>query len=317
MTHRACGIDATRYNGSGFIKTLYPMLQCFQYSLVCLIVCLFSLDAQAVVITGVGGDTINTTAPVDDFGFSRVGNMASKLGSGVYLQDGWVLTANHVGADDIIFSETTYTYDTGTPTQRIGSTDLLLFKILNPPSMSDVVISSTRPTGGSEVFMMGFGKGREADQTTWDASWTEGGSPTAYTGYKWNTAEEVGRWGDNQITGNSNVTVLSTEAMTITFDQVGETYEAMGSSGDSGGGVFYKNGSTWELSGMMSAIGTLSGQPSNTSVFSDVTYAADLSVYRSDIMAIIPEPSDSALWLGIAGAALLVINRRLTRRRLF
>lgn len=103
--------------------------------------------------------------------------------------------------------------------------------------------------------------------------------------------------------------------MTITFDQVGETFEAMGSSGDSGGGIFYKNGSTWELSGMMSAIGTLDGQPSNTSVFSNVTYAADLSVYRNSIVAIIPEPSDVALWMGMAAFSLLLI-RRLTRKRL-
>lgn len=268
-----------------------------------------------VIVTGVGGDTINTTAPADDFGFSRVGNMDSKLGSGVYLQDGWVLTANHVGAGDIIFSGITYTYDVGTDTERIGSTDLLLFKILSPPVMGDTVISSTRPTGGSQVFMMGFGKGREAAQTTWDASWSEGGTPTVYTGYKWNTGEEVGRWGDNEVTGNSNTSVLGTDEMTITFDQVGETYEAMGSSGDSGGGIFYKNGSTWELSGMMSAIGTLVGQPGNTSVFANVTYAADLSVYRNDIVAIIPEPSEIACWMGAVAVSLLLI-RRLRGKRL-
>ena len=195
----------------------------------------------------------------------------------VYLQDGWVLTANHVGAGDITFSRTTYTYDTGTATERIGSTDLLLFKILSPPVMDDVVISSTRPTGGSQVFMMGFGRGRRSFLTKWDLSWNEGGIPAAYTGYKWDTSEEVGRWGDNEVTGDSNTSVLGTEEMTITFDQVGETFEAMGSSGDSGGGIFYENGSTWELSGMMSAIGTFVGQPSNTSVFSKKQYCRHYS----------------------------------------
>ena len=291
------------------------MSRFFLVAAFCLILASLPQRSFGVIITGASGDTINTTAPADDFGFSRVGNMDSKLGSGVYLQDGWVLTANHVGAGNIIFGGTTYTYDAGTPTQRIDSTDLLLFKILSPPVMSDAVISSTRPTGGSQVFMMGFGKGREAAQTTWDASWNEGGTPTAHTGYKWNTSEEVGRWGDNQVTGNSNTSILGTDEMTITFDQVGETFEAMGSSGDSGGGVFYKNGSTWELSGMMSAIGTVTGQPSNTSVFGNVTYAADLSVYRNDIVALIPEPSHGASWMGVAAVSLLLV-RRLTKKRL-
>lgn len=289
-----------------FAMSRYPLFFAF-----CLALLLSPLASFGVVITGVGGDTINTTAPlVDDFGFARVGNMNAKTGSGVYLQDGWVLTANHVGAGDIVFSGTTYTYDTGTATQRIGSTDLLLFKILSPPSMTDTVISSTRPTGGSEVYMMGFGKGREAAPTTWNASWVEGGLPTAYTGYNWNTAQEVGRWGNNQVTGNSNVTVLGTDEMTITFDQVGSLYEAMGSTGDSGGGVFYKNGSTWELAGIMSAIGTIGGQPSNTSVFTNVTYAADLSVYRDSIVAIIPEPRYVALWLGLFVGVVLLLKRR-------
>ena len=62
--------------------------------------------------------------------------------------------------------------------------------------------------------------------------------------------------------------------------------EAQAAPGDSGGGVFYKNSSGWELSGMIYAIDTLPSQPGNTAVYGDTTYAADIATYRSQILAI-------------------------------
>jgi hypothetical protein len=51
----------------------------------------------------------------------------------------------------------------------------------------------------------------------------------------------------------------------------------------------------------MLAIGGFDGQPSETSVFGNRTFMADLSEYQSWIMVAIPEPSTYALLLlGVA-----------------
>ncbi|MEI6037455.1 MAG: hypothetical protein WCQ91_05985, partial [Planctomycetota bacterium] len=69
--------------------------------------------------------------------------------------------------------------------------------------------------------------------------------------------------------------------------------------GDSGGAVFVKNGSAWELAGIMLAVDQYSGQPSNTAVFGNQTYSADLSFYNGQIVQVVPEPGGLAL--AIAG----------------
>jgi hypothetical protein len=84
---------------------------------------------------------------------------------------------------------------------------------------------------------------------------------------------------------------------------------------DSGGAVFAQNGSQWELTGVISSVAGFSGQPSaqTTAVFGNATFMADLSFYRPQIVAVIPEPDTSAL-AAAAGAALAAAARA-TRRR--
>ena len=55
---------------------------------------LASVGSAVVISTGDGSG--NTTAPADDPGFANVGVSNNNL-SGVYLGNGWVLTAAHVG----------------------------------------------------------------------------------------------------------------------------------------------------------------------------------------------------------------------------
>ena len=65
-------------------------------------------QASAVIIAGPDG-SINTTPPllpVMDPGFANVGDMSGL--TGVYVRNGWVLTANHVGIGPIEFAGTTY-----------------------------------------------------------------------------------------------------------------------------------------------------------------------------------------------------------------
>ena len=73
--------------------------------------------------------------------------------------------------------------------------------------------------------------------------------------------------------------------------------EAQGAIGDSGGGVFTKSAGGWQLTGTMLDVDSYNGQPGLSSVYGNSTYSADLSVYRSQIVAAIPEPGAGVLML--------------------
>jgi hypothetical protein len=90
--------------------------------------------------------------------------------------------------------------------------------------------------------------------------------------------------------------------------------EAQGAPGDSGGALFAKQGSTWELAGILFVIGIYEGQAANSALYGNSTGAADLSFYRDDIMQItaVPEPAGSLL-LGAGLAFLATVGRRRMR----
>ena len=124
------------------------------------------------------------------------------------------------------------------------------------------------------------------------------------------------RWGDNTLeknlvplgyTFNVNSGFGMVTSIKMDFDNI--SGQAQGAAGDSGGGVFYKNGTTWELLGIMNSTDSFDGQPGNTAVYGNATYAANIPTYRAQILAVIPEPSISLLTLG--GAATLGWPRRL------
>ena len=50
--------------------------------------------------------------------------------------------------------------------------------------------------------------------------------------------------------------------------------------------MFIKNGGTWELAGVMFAIALFEEQPTDSAVYGNLTYAADLSYYRDQILDI-------------------------------
>jgi autotransporter-associated beta strand protein len=103
------------------------------------------------------------------------------------------------------------------------------------------------------------------------------------------------RWGLNQITATT--VVNSTIGFYTTFNDPrfapgGPTAsggnEAQASIGDSGGAVFYKNGTTWKLDGMMIANDLYPNKPDSFSAaFGEPSYMADLTAYRSTIMRVI------------------------------
>jgi hypothetical protein len=99
------------------------------------------------------------------------------------------------------------------------------------------------------------------------------------------------RWGTSLV-GDFG-TVLDTESFHTKFTEHDTAHEAQAANGDSGGAVFIENAGVWELAGVMFAVGSYEEQPAETSLYGNLTYAADLASYRSQIIEIArPECSD-------------------------
>jgi len=272
---------------------------------------------HAVVIDTATG-TGNTSAPADDPGWANVG--VRGIGTGIYLGNDWVLTAAHVGGGSIVLNGGTYSMLAGSGTTltnngaagKTATTDLYLFRIAStPPGLPGMTIASATATTGSGVTMIGAGRDRGAftewsvNQFTNPWTWTEVSSGGDAAGYK-ALATRGMRWGTNTVSSSAlwlNAGFGDTLMLGTTFNDLGPpSNEAQAAYGDSGGGVFRKNGSAWELSGVILTVGGFSGQPDPgaNAIYGNVTYAADLSFYRSQIVAIVPEPS-------VAGVAALAV----------
>lgn len=288
--------------------------------------------APAVIIDTVTG-TGNTTAPTDDPGWANVGALG--IGTGVYLGNGWVLTAAHVGGGSIVLNGGTYAMLAGSGTRLTNGgasgkstlTDLYLFRLATTPAgLAGVPIAVAATGSAAAVTMIGAGRDRGAF-TQWSVNTSTGTNPWVWTevpsggnaaGYKTLSTRTM-RWGTNNVSGTGiwiNAGFGDARTMITDFDDFfPSSTEAQAASGDSGGAVFHKNGSTWELSGLMLAVGGYSGQPdpATHAVFGNVTYAADLSFYRPQIMAIVPEPA--AIVLVVTAAGRLLVARSLRRRR--
>lgn len=282
---------------------------------------LAAAPARAVIIDTLDGSG-NTTAPPDNPGWANVGTVNN--GSGVYLGDRWMLTVAHVWSGPTTLSGTTYQIVPGSEISitnygtagKSQFTDLVLYRLASDPGLPYLSIASSAPALNSGVTMIGAGRDRGSFKT-WSVNfaadpwvWTESSIDPNAAGYAWGTTRTM-RWGTNNLSGTGgwigyfidNQKDVFSLRTTFNYSELFST-EAQAAAGDSGGAVFYKNGSTWQLAGIMLITDAFSGQPGSTAVFSNNTYMADLSFYRSQIVAVVPEPSSVAL-ITIGGAVLL------------
>jgi hypothetical protein len=291
-------------------------------------VCLsLSAGSSNAVVVALDNTATYTQPPAsDDFGFASVGTVWNAISSfpasGVYLGDGWVISAFHnvtVDGNTFVFGPVTfgglpYVVDPTTAT-RLHTTaltlaDLAIFRLTSAPTVLGASLSGTTPTAGSAVRMMGNGQDRQPNETYWDANWAEVDPPGFYAGYTLAGTRTL-RWGTNTVEtgGVVNVTTFgTTQAFRLDFDQV--SGEGMATGGDSGGGVFVKTGGLWNLAGVMLATLPEPGQPDGTVVYGNDIFVANIAAYRNEIvatMASVPEPGVSVLLLS---SAFLITRRR-------
>ena len=304
-------------------------------SLILMLAVSCSAAISQAVIVGTGDGTQNTTGTGMSSGWDYVGTVDGA--SGVYLRDGWVLTAAHVGSitpnsTTFRLSGTTYTADTGATRLRNSDnsvTDLQLFHLKTSPALTPLPLASSTPAAGTEIFMVGYGRTpRNISATYYDVNtstdpytWTvRPSSDTANAGGFGYGTSQAKRWGTNTISGTDLVNAGHGDTSVLLADFYGSdlasglqayldgtpgtTYEAILSSGDSGGGVFDSQG---VLVGINNYLELYSGQPANTAVFGNLSDMADISVYRSQILAVIPEPAATMV---LSSVVLLVLSRR-------
>ena len=255
-------------------------------------------SAPAVIIDS-GDGTGNVTAPSPDPGWAHIGTRDGAFGV-VYLGSGWVLTANHVGTGNPIFGGVSYPWVPGTDVRLHNLddslADLVMFRIYPPyPPLPALAIRSTSPPSNTDLILVGNGPNR-GSTTTW----------SGHDGYNWLVPGQAMRWGTNDILSTTVFhSMLETHVFETSFDEFGgghTTHEAQAGIGDSGGPVFERYGSQ-QLTGVMIAVGSYPNQPAYTSFYGQVTYVADLSIYRDEIVETMPEPHGGLA----AGAALLLV----------
>jgi hypothetical protein len=249
--------------------------------------CCSALPARAVLIDS-GNGTGNTTAPVDDPGWNNAGSRGGL--NAVYLGYGWVVTADHVGIGSVALGNTVYPAVPGSyvPISHAPpvNADLGVFRIDPYPYALPVL---EIPTGavpvGAAAVLIGWGQQRGAG-TEWQG----------LGGWLW-AGGSVKRWGSNEIGARLgpgppvNRTDLplagrTTRALVVDFSEGAPGDEATVTVGDSGGAFFVRDGSAWKLGGVTFALGTFENQPLDTSLYGNIVYAADLSHYRDQILAV-------------------------------
>jgi hypothetical protein len=122
--------------------------------------------------------------------------------------------------------------------------------------------------------MIGCGQSGQPNRSYWidqGGAWIPAlpGNPAANRiGYQW-TGVQPGpkHWGIGSVVGSTRGINQTRAFCTKFFDQMDN---ACGTGGDSGGGVFIRQGNQWQLIGMLDALSGLANQPAGTSVFTAI-----------------------------------------------
>ena len=266
------------------------------------------MPAQAVMVgvtpnvvpnTSVNPASYGPTWTQGDPGWNNAAHLT--FANGVYLGDGWILTAWHVGTPNLSFEpgpsfqpipnqNFTIANNPALAPEGLGpsltqpNADLRLIRINGDPGLPSVTIASQPLAQGSEVVDMGFGYLRAAAQKSFTVNngtnpptWSEVPSCSGSNCHHGYFPDNVGkRWGTNHVANADQVlngssgklrTVVSdgTIAYLTTYDQFSSNpFEFQVVAGDSGSGVFHKRNGQWELAGIVLANYTFSGQSTET-----------------------------------------------------
>lgn len=198
--------------------------------------------------------------------------------TGIYIGNGHVLTAAHVGVGDFRANDgRLYKMVRGSGsilTNQTGAqADMLLFQIEVPrgtmvSKLPAIPLTSAAPARGERVLLMGAGAGKKL----------ENGHP-----FCWNPDNQL-RWGWNLVesvfTSPIKTEHYNSHGYATKFDR---STECQAAPGDSGGAVFRYNSRSqrWELGGVIIAVDDVHGRAD----FGSQTYIADPIVFAQRLAA--------------------------------
>lgn len=283
---------------------------------------LMAQSASAVETSGSFQTTMPTSATVAGWntgwgasndgngitGWDYVGSVNNS--SGIYLGNGWVLTAAHVGAGNFTLSGATYNAVAGSAQQVEAGVDLTLFQIATNPGLPTLTLADSTfslTPYSSQPVLIGYGDGGSRTNKTWgqntvtDINQT---TPVSSGGVNYISTDFRMRYG--QTYGNASG-YAGTGTTSLTFFYTNATNNATFLSGDSGGGDFVKVNGVWQLVGVNEAVDTSTSD----------SFSEQVSTYSTQIkqITVIPEPSSTALLmisgLLLGGAFLLRRSKKL------
>jgi hypothetical protein len=234
----------------------------------------------------------NTVAPAAMNVYDNVGRIGA--GSGVYIGNGYVLTATHVTGSTIDLAGASHGISkvkTFVRKSNNYASDVSLYRLSEPASVSHlpaIALATSTPTRGSDVLMVGTG---------------DTGNGT-----------RAKSWATSSIASNNFDTLVSgrhVEGMKLVYNAGADNGQA--AAGDSGGAVFSLVDGRYVLTGLMHALYDGNYDDDFTD-FGDGTIASDLSKYAGQLAEFningnsqpIPEPA-SVVLLGLGA---LILRRR-------
>ena len=221
------------------------------------------LTAGAVIVFSTGDPAHNTTAPTGTLansGWQFQGQWGGYLGTPVAPK--YFLSAAHIGGSvgqTFLFGGASYTT---TAVFANTNSDLLLWRICGTFTNYASIYSLPNEVG-RPVVVVGRGTQRDGEVLV------SNGTSNVLKGWFWGGPDGVQRWGTNVVSSIETDPMVG-ELLKCNFDATGGTDEAQLSVGDSGGGVFIKDGSVWKLAGINYAV----DGPYNTSTNGDGFFAA-------------------------------------------
>ncbi len=255
----------------------------------------------------------------------------------VYLGNGWVITASHVGAGTVTLMG--HNYSAISSAQYLYNddntkTDVILFQIdVGSSNLGGATIATTSTNVSDAVTMAGYGYTRGSTLNYYNATPIYNAN-NQITGYNVasDTNSQANAWGYSYsssigtlTTGTNTVSYLQTKSynpglntytnslitnFTIYRNGImGSTAESQVANGDSGGAMFSSSG---ELIGILIAkapIFYINNSETYIAMTDQFSYAADLYSYYDQIQAIIvPEPA--SLTMMALGAGAIMLRRR-------
>ncbi len=211
-------------------------------------------EARAVILFGTGDPAHNTQPPsgeVANSGWEHEGTWGSFLGTAIAPQ--FFITARHVGGtagDPFVLNGVSYAtvalYDDAFSDLRIGR--------ISGAFPSFAALNTNATEVGRSAIVMGRGTQR-GEPVTVPSAHALGETTVTLHGWRWGPLDKVRRWGENVVDAVVSSAELTGkdgfgEFLQCRFDSSVGPDECDLSTGDSGGALFIRNGSDWQLAGI-------------------------------------------------------------------